>query len=47
MNSSRNSVVFFALVIENIGLYANIANKNIRYSKLSQNARYEKSVEST
>ena len=35
MDSFRNSAIFFTLVIEKVGLYTNIAIKNIGYSKLS------------
>lgn len=39
--------MFFASKIGKIGLYANISNENIGYSKLSQNIRYRKLVKST
>ena len=47
MDGFRNSATFFASVIGKVGLYADIANENIGYGKLSQDARYEKLVEST
>lgn len=47
MDGFRNFATFFTLVIEKMGLYANIANENIGYSKLSQDARYRKLVENT
>lgn len=47
MDGSRNSAAFFASVIEKVGLYADIANENIGYGKLSRDARYRKLVEST
>lgn len=39
--------MFFTLVIENEGLYVDIAEKNIGYSKLSRDTRYWKLIEST
>lgn len=46
MDNYANFAMFFTLVIEKIGLYTNIAKENIRYGKLSQDARYKKLVES-
>ena len=47
MDSSGNSAVYFTLVTEKVGLYANITKENIRYSKLSLDARYGNFVKNT
>lgn len=47
MDGSRNSAVFFTSVIRKVSLYANITNENIRYGKLSQDAKYGKLVKNT
>lgn len=47
VDSSRNSAMFFALIIKKISLQANIINKNIKDDKFLQNANYEKLIENT
>ena len=47
MHNSRNTAVFFTLVIEKVDLYINIAKEIIRYSKLSWDTIYRKLVKST
>lgn len=47
INSFGNSATFFTLVIEKMGLYADITKENIGYGKLTQDVEYEKLIKNT
>jgi hypothetical protein len=47
MDSAGNAKAFFASVMENVGIYADIARENIGFGRLARQFRYAKIVDDT
>ncbi|KAI9772959.1 MAG: hypothetical protein M1840_008841 [Geoglossum simile] len=47
MDSARNAKAFFASVMENVGIYADIARENVGFGKLARQFRYAKIEDDT